>query len=338
MTEFRITSSWLGAEPAVEVCAPDGSARLVIAHRGATLLSWEVDRRGTLFDLTDGYRDEAELLGQNGVRNGVLAPFGNRIAAARYRFDGHDYDLRADREPDGLVLHGFARRALFELAEATSTADGARLRLHTTQLRPGRHVGYPFAVDLQVTYVIGPTAIEMEIEATNIGHTTAPYGTGWHPYFRLSDSIDDLILRIPAGTIVRTDPALIPLEGSQAVEPLDRHPMMDFRRPRPVGAAVIDACFGDLDFGTSGRAETVLQDPATGDGLRVWQTAGYMHVFTGDTLARDRRRSIALEPVEMMTDAFNRDEFAAAVRLEPGRQRRFGFGVAYTPSSQTTGP
>jgi aldose 1-epimerase len=107
---------------------------------------------------------------------------------------------------------------------------------------------------------------------------------------------------------------------------------MDFRRPRPVGAAVIDACFGDLSFGPTGRAETVLRNPETGDELRVWQNAGLLHVFTGDTLTRDRRRSIALEPVEAMTNAFNRDELAAAVRLDPGRQRRFRFGAAYTRS------
>ena len=139
--------------------------------------------------------------------------------------------------------------------------------------------------------------------------------------------------QIPAETLIRTDSALIPLNGDQARFPLDQCSSMDFRQPRSVGAAVIDACFGDLSVGPGGRAETVLRNPGTGDELRVWQKTGLMHVFTGDTLARDRRRSIALEPVEAMTNAFNRDELAAAVRLEPGRQRRFRFGVGYTPSN-----
>ncbi|MGW7819567.1 hypothetical protein ACWGLF_15780 [Streptomyces puniciscabiei] len=69
--------------------------------------------------------------------------------------------------------------------------------------------------------------------------------------------------------------------------------------------------------------------PVTGEELRVWQYGGYLHVFTGDTLARDCRASIALEPVETMTNAFNRPEPAAALALEPGGRREFGFGVEY---------
>jgi aldose 1-epimerase len=52
-----------------------------------------------------------------------------------------------------------------------------------------------------------------------------------------------------------------------------------------------------------------------------------VHVFTGDTLARDRRRSVAIEPVEVPTNAFNDPSQADAIRLEPGRSRTFSFGV-----------
>lgn len=54
-----------------------------------------------------------------------------------------------------------------------------------------------------------------------------------------------------------------------------------------------------------------------------------MHVFTGDTLARDRRHSIALEPVETPTNAFNHQELADAITLQPGETRGFRFGVRF---------
>ena len=75
----------------------------------------------------------------------------------------------------------------------------------------------------------------------------------------------------------------------------------------------------------------MLRDPDTGDALTVRQSHGLMHVFTGDTLARDRRTSIALEPVELMTDAFNRPDCADAVVLAPGARREYRFGVEVTP-------
>lgn len=326
--EYRIDEGRLGDEPTVTVSAPDGAVRVVLALRGATLLSWQVARgaAGQLTEptepteraeLTDGYRDEAELLSQDGVRAGLLAPFPNRVADGRYHYGGRDHDLLPGRVANRTVYHGFAREAPFRLVGATTTADSARLLLRTTSIRPDRYPGYPFALDLDVEYTIGRRELGIEIRATNVGETTAPYASGWHPYFTLSRPrlIDDLVLQIPADTLIRTDTSLIPLPGKEALLPLDRCPDMDFRTPRKLGDAVIDACFADLASGPGGRTETVLSDPATGDELRVWQHGGYMHVFTGDTLARDRRTSIALEPVEAPTDAYNRPEHANALSL-----------------------
>jgi len=52
-----------------------------------------------------------------------------------------------------------------------------------------------------------------------------------------------------------------------------------------------------------------------------------MHVYTADTLGTRRRESIALEPVEFMTNAFNRPECQVDLNLKPGASRRFRFGV-----------
>lgn len=52
-----------------------------------------------------------------------------------------------------------------------------------------------------------------------------------------------------------------------------------------------------------------------------------MRVFTGDTLPRDQRTSVAIEPVEAMTNAFNRPEFASAIEITPGETRRFRCGA-----------
>ncbi|MGW7426246.1 aldose epimerase family protein [Streptomyces sp. NPDC054813] len=332
--EYRIAEDRLGGEPTLVVSAPDGSARAVLSLRGATLLSWQVRNEvtGRLTELTDGYRDEKELLSQDGVRAGLLAPFPNRVADGRYRYADQDHDLLPGDHGDRLIYHGFAREAPFELAHATTAADSARLLLHTTSIRPGRYPGYPFALDLTVEYVLSGSELGIEIRATNVGDTTAPYAAGWHPYFTLSRPIDALTLQIPAHTLIRTDAALIPLAGENALLSLDDCPDMDFRTPKQLGDAVIDACYADLTHGAVGQIDTVLTDPATGEALRVWQHSGYLHVFTGDTLARGRRTSIALEPVETMTNAFNRPEHAAVRALEPGRTRAFAFGVEYVVS------
>ena len=330
MDRYRVRAERIGSEPALAIYAPDDAAGVLLALRGATLLNWQVRARGERTELTDGYRDEAELLAQDGVRAGILAPFPNRIADGRYRFAGREYGL-APGAPQRITMHGFARTALFELADVVATHDSARLVLRTHAIRAGVYPGYPFSLDLEVSYTIRARRIDVEIAATNTGPTAAPYAAGWHPYFRLGLGIDDLTLQIPAGAAVLTDDAMIPLDGPGAYVPLDRVPALDFRQPRRLDGNVIDACFTGLRPGRDGRVTTILHDPATGDELRVWQTTGMMHVFTGDTLARDRRRSIALEPVEVPTNAFNRPEYAEAILIRPGRRRVFGFGVGYAP-------
>lgn len=352
---YLIEHDHLGSEPVVTASSPDGATRVTVALRGATLLRWQVDRLGRPFDLTDGYRDEAELLAQDGVRNGVLAPFPNRVADARYTFaqdafTDHEYDLLPGRTAPRLIYHGFARELPFDLAEAVVSGSAARLTF-TAPIRPDRHPGYPFALEFTVSYLITANELSISTRVTNTGASPAPYAAGWHPYFRLPGTVDGWTLEVPARTLVRTDDALIPLAGAAAYQPLDAVPAMDFRRPRELRGLVIDACFTDLAFAdlaatdnhrSDHGAETVLRNPQTGDELRVWQLAGSMHVFTGDTLARDRRSSIALEPVEVVTDAFNRAECAATLRLGPGETRDFRFGARFSappgPASQRVPP
>lgn len=328
--EWSVARSRWHGEDVLAVQDHGGTVHATIALRGATLLSWQIQWEGETLELVDGYRDSVELLEQSGVRNGVLAPFPNRVADGRYRFRGQEHDLLPDEHGDRTVFHGFARVLPFTLESATTTVESARVVLRANEIRPGRFDGYPFALDVTVIYVFDDEQVTLEVCATNVGDTLAPNAAGWHPYFQLGngvDGIDDLELRIPAGTLIRTDDALIPLAGADCRVHLDIVPEMDFRAGRPVGDRVIDACYADLHFGPDGRAETVLRAPKSGQELRVWQECGFVHIFTGDTLPRDQRKSIAIEPVEVMTNSYNREEFASAIEIAPGETRRFRCGA-----------
>jgi aldose 1-epimerase len=107
-------------------------------------------------------------------------------------------------------------------------------------------------------------------------------------------------------------------------------PGLDFRHSRPIGDSVLDHEYTDLVAAADGRIRTRLRDPKSGFGITVWQERGVMHAFTGDTLKRDVRRSIALEPMECMANAFNRPEWAAALHLDPGAERVYRCGVEPT--------
>ncbi|WP_426323198.1 aldose 1-epimerase [Microbacterium sp. E-13] len=309
----------------------DGAVVARISPVGATLLSWRASDGSASYDLVDGYQDAAELTEQAGVRNAVMAPFTNRVRDARYGFDGEEHDLTASATGSPpLLLHGMFRTRRFAPVESIATADSFMLRLRNQQLvEPVADPmpGYPFAVGLDVVYVLRRDSIAMDIIATNHGESAAPVTLGWHPYFTLGAPVDQLVLHVDAAARVATDDALIPLDGDAGIVELSDGDALDFRHPRQVGSAVIDTCFTGLATASDGLHHTFIQNPATGVGLDVWQERGSMHVYTADHLERGPRASIALEPVEALTNAFNRRDQADLVRLQPGQARAFRFGA-----------
>jgi aldose 1-epimerase len=257
-------------------------------------------------------------------------PFAGRIADAHYRFDGGDYDLQPGAAPGKRESrHGFVRDTDFAVTELAADARSARLTLSAST---GRVPGYPFAIDLSVSFALEASGLALSVRMRNTSDEPAPCFFGWHPYFRVSDGFaDEWTLEIPAQTLIRTGADLIALAGDAAYVPLEYAPELDFRRSRMIGGSVLDHEYTNLVAsagpGAGGRFRTRLTDPNSGFGITVWQERGVMHAFTGDTLKVDARRSIALEPMECMANAFNRPEWADAVRLDPGVERVFRCGV-----------
>jgi len=327
MTRFHAAEAMLGMQPVVQLEDVVGGRRVRIARLGAALLSFEANEGGAWHDYADGYRDDAEIAAHSGSRFAIMVPFAGRIADARYRFDGQPQDLqpgvagaaRASR-------HGFVRDADFDIAALSADDSGAQVTLATSAIRP--QPGYPHAIDLAVTYTLDAGGLTLEARMRNVGDSAAPCFFGWHPYFRVAaGEVDGWQLQIPAQTLIRTGADLIALAGTEAYVALDDAPALDFREPRRIGDSILDQGYTDLEADADGRIRTRLRDPASGFGIAVWQESGVMHAFTADTVSRDARRAVALEPMECMADAFNRPECAEAVRLEPGAERRFRCGV-----------
>lgn len=175
--------------------------------------------------------------------------------------------------------------------------------------------GYPFALDLRVTYELGPEGLAVSTTASNLGDTACPYGAGQHPYLSPgSGVIDDCTLRLEASTRVLTDEHRQLPTGTEAVEGT----AFDFTTPRQIGALGIDHGFTDLIRDPRGRSWASLTGP-DGSTARIWVDEHHqlIQVFTGDTLSPDRaRRGLGTEPMTCPPDAFNTGE--SLIRLEPG--------------------
>ncbi len=329
MAEYLAERGQVGDHGIVVLSEAARGRRVRIARRGATLLSFEVPSLHGAWNIADGYRDAGELDTRPSSRFAIMVPFANRIADARYGFDGEPYDLQPGVTGESRAArHGFVRGVDFQVTALEADAHGARASFATQAIRPGAHPGYPFAIDLTVNYTLDAAGLTVEAVMRNVGEHAAPCFFGWHPYFKLSDQpIEGWELQIPADSVVRTGEDFIPVAGEGALAPLSGRPELDFRQMQKIGERELNHAFADLRCDVDGRARTRLRDPESGLAIAVWQPSGVMLAFTADTVTRDIRRSVALEPMESWADAFNRPDCADAIRLEPGAERRFACGV-----------
>ena len=247
-------------------------------------------------------------------RGWVLMPWPNRVADGGYEFGGTTYQLPLNELPQHNALHGLVGW----LPWTVGSYDGRRAALHLG-LPP--QTGYPFALDLTVTYELGDDGLHVILAAHNVGDGPAPYGTGHHPYLTLGRPVDDLLLSVPATAYCPMDERGLPSRP----RPVGGTPY-DFREPRPVGGTVLDHPFtGLLDPTVS------VTDPDSGRGIAVTLGEGFdwVHVFSCDT-QEPARRAIAIEATTCPPDAFRSG--LDLVTLEPGGTHRASYTLSVTGS------
>jgi aldose 1-epimerase len=288
-----------------------GSQRAVITGLGASLRTYEVDG----WPVVDGYAVDEMA---SGGRGQLLIPWPNRIGDGRYQFRGADYQLALSEPSKHNASHGLVRWSPWALEQPGRDRVVGRHHLYPQP-------GYPFSLELEVDYQLSDAGLRVQLAATNAGPTPAPYGAGHHPYLSVGTAvIDDTVLQLPAATVIPTDDRGLPRGAPVPVAGTE----VDFRHPRRIGSTVLDVCYGDLERDNDGVVQVVLSHPSQPRTVTVWgdSTIAHFMVFSGDTLAPDRRRrSLAVEPMTCPPDAFRSG--TGVVALEPGQQATTCWGI-----------
>lgn len=267
-----------------------GAYEAVVTEVGGGL---RVLRHGSS-DLVRPYRADEVRPRFSGV---LLAPWPNRVADGAYGFGGQTHQLPLTEPERGNALHGLVTWDRFdvrELSEASATL--------VDRLVP--RTGYPFEVEVEVTYTLGDDGLVTTVRATNTGSVPAPWGTAAHPYLRAGTThVDECDLVVPAGRVLEVSPdRLLPV----GVVPVDGTGL-DFRTPTRIADAFVDHAYTGLEPDDDGLVRVRLT--AAGGGVEcVWDPAvlPWVQVHTADTPepATDRT-GLAVEPMTCAPDAFN---------------------------------
>lgn len=291
---------------------PPSGEQYRIAFAGQRAAVAEVG--GAVREYVDGDRPVLEAYAEDAMCDGAhgtpLIPWPNRLADGQYRFGGADYQVALTEPTKHNAIHGFLRWQPWQALrhEADRVVMGATVFPQS---------GYPFLLDVQVDYSLGPQGLVVTTTATNRGDAALPYGCGAHPYLAAGgpeDLVDACDLELGAQTRIDTDDTRQLPTGTEAVAGT----AYDFRTRRRIGPLACDYAFTDLTRDAEGRAWVRLWRP-DGALAELWvdRAYPYVEIFTGDTLAPGRRRhGLGTEPMSCPPNAFQTGQ--DVIRLEPG--------------------
>jgi aldose 1-epimerase len=263
--------------------------------------------------LVDGF---AEADPASGGRGQLLVPWPNRIRDGRYSFEGRSQQLALTEPSRHNASHGLVRWAAWSLVAQRPDHVTLTYRLMS-------QTGYPWTLDLEVTYALGREGLTVTQSATNRSDAAAPYASGAHPYLQAgAGPVDGWTVELPASVRVLTDAErLLPVD----TESIEGTPY-DLRAPRPLGDLVLNHAFGRLARDGDGRATARLRAPE-GTGVELWvdEHHDWLMLYTADDVPATARHSLAVEPMTAPPDAFNSG--MDVVRLEPGARFGASWGI-----------
>ena len=289
----------------------------LVPQYGACLL----DLRFGGVSFLDGYKTPEELVENAWSKNIFLVPFPNRLRDGKYTHEGKNYQFDINNADSQNAIHGFCKDMPMTVDRVIVSDEQADIRC--IWQHDGAHPAYPFRFYFEVNFIMTKQAtwknkvlFEVATVLANKDEVAIPAGLGWHPYFALSEKVDDTFLQMPHSQMIVVDDRLLPTGEKQ--------PYTAFDTLKPIGETNLDNGFFITEKGS--EAHVILKSKR--GKLQYWQTLrnqelNFLQVFTPP-----HRRSIAIEPMTCNIDAFNNKD--GLVVLEPDKGLYLQCGVRFT--------
>lgn len=248
----------------------------------------------------------------------VLAPWPNRVAGAKWTLDGRTQQLDITEPSRGNATHGLLRNTAYQLERQTDESVTLAASIYPQH-------GYPFTLDLAVTYALVGSGLRVSFSVTNAGDARAPFGLGSHPYLRVGPHpVADLTITVAASHHAIIDERMIPTSVESVA---GTH--VDLRGGLRVGELQADVALTGLDV-VDGQVQHRLSAP-DGTALVLWADEVFGHVqvyspgnFPGPGLP-GQRVAIAVEPMTCAVNALNSGE--GLLWVEPGAAWTASWGL-----------
>ncbi|WP_447641088.1 MULTISPECIES: aldose epimerase family protein [Chitinophagaceae] len=304
---FTINTTGAGEDLTIKVRNEKTGAYIEVYALGAVLNQYGFEKDGAIFNCIDAYQDPATIRTSMTQRfqGSKLSPFVCRLTDGVFSFDGKQYHV--GKHFDGMsAIHGLVYDELFELKGQEVARTKAHIELEKKV--NADNYGFPFPYTIKVIYSLEENgAVNIETIVTNNSTEAMPLNDGWHPYFKLDEKIDEVLLQFRSKQMAVFSEALLPTG-----EFID---YKEFATFRPVGKTELDNSFTIDDLDTPAL---VLKSEALKLQLSVTPKTGYpiLQIYIPPT-----RNSIAVENLTGLPDSFN--NHIGLLTLKPNESKHF---------------
>ncbi|MCH9659713.1 MAG: hypothetical protein K0U54_02255 [Bacteroidetes bacterium] len=244
----------------------------VFPHLGGSLQEWTINDTNIIppFDLSNSAKEHHIKY----ATQAVLFPFPNRLEKGRFTHESHQYQLPITEPKKKNAIHGFLKNCSFEIASVSNND----LQLQYNHIA---NEDFPFAFLFTMRYSFSTNGFGLTYTVENKGNSSFPFGMGWHPYFQISNMEHARIL-FQSTQSYQTNEAMIPISAVPFSE--EKIQLKDVQ---------LDTCFDlahhKITLTTSDYSLSLKAPQAT-----------YLQLFIPDD-----RKSIAIEPMTCIANAFN---------------------------------
>lgn len=307
-----------------------GRFQAAFSDYGATWVSFLMpDRNGVIEDVILGFSTLSPYAAKHPFFGSTVGRFANRIADARFKLDGKEYQLFANNGTNH--LHG-GRRGFDKVLWSASIFESENA-VRFSRKSPDGEEGYPGNLTCQVFVSLSNDG-RLKLRYTATADARTPVNLTNHAYFNLEGegkgTILNHILTLNASRYLPVDSRQIPLPGAPLTV---EGSVFDFRKPKRVGADMgselsgYDHCYViDRDETTSIMECAAISAPISGRRLKVSTTLPGVQFYTGNNISSltgkqgslyDKYSGFCLE-TQYFPDSPNRDDFPSCI-LSPGQ-------------------
>lgn len=246
----------------------------------------------------------------------VLFPTPNRVRDCCYEFEGRTYHHRKNHEDR--FLHGLVFDESWKLGAAQNSATQVSFSawLEVEPFHPN-YAAFPFPHKITLTFTLAAESLGIAYEVENTGEGRLPFGFGLHPWFRVTQNRDNMIVYGPATREMELEPKLL-LPTGKSWPIAQARP--DLSKPTPLSQIDLDTVY----FGMRPEKPAWIEYVDEKVRLEFRASADFTHLIVYSPADKD---FVCVENQTCSGDVHNlhahgRREEAHLLILQPGQKHR----------------